>query len=138
MSALLDSLAAGFDGDASRRAALDDALRDGLPRARSEAWKYTSLRALERRTFAPVMAATATVDAALLRDIPAPRLRCLVQNSRTAASRRWSRMPLWSLVSHVFAVGSHSSFEICRIAELEPEEFVVPKRARSSTRSNIK
>ena len=74
MNALLDSLAAGFDGDASRRAALDDALRDGLPRARSEAWKYTSLRALERRAFAPVTAATATVDAALLRDIPAPRL----------------------------------------------------------------
>ena len=74
MSALLDSLAAGFDGDASRREALDDALRDGLPRARSEAWKYTSLRALERRAFAPVSAETATIDAALLSDIPAPRL----------------------------------------------------------------
>jgi len=74
MSALLDSLAAGFHGDASRRAALDDALRDGLPRARSEAWKYTSLRALERRAFAPVAAAIASIDAASLRDIPAPRL----------------------------------------------------------------
>jgi Fe-S cluster assembly protein SufD len=74
MSALLDSLAAGFDGAASRRAALDDALRDGLPRARSEAWKYTSLRALERRAFVPAAAETATIDGALLRDIPAPRL----------------------------------------------------------------
>jgi Fe-S cluster assembly protein SufD len=85
MSALLDSLAAGFDGNASRRAVLDDALRDGLPRARSEAWKYTSLRALERRAFAPVTAATATVDPALLRDIPAPRL--VFVNGRFDAGR---------------------------------------------------
>ena len=47
MAVLLDSLAQGFKGDASQRAALDEALRDGLPGARSEAWKYTSLRALE-------------------------------------------------------------------------------------------
>ena len=73
MSVLLDSLAAGFEGAPSRRAALDAALRDGLPHARSEAWKYTSLRALERRTFAPT-SATSAVDALLLRDIPAPRL----------------------------------------------------------------
>ena len=71
-SALLDSLAAGFQGGAARRDALESALRDGLPHARSEAWKYTSLRALERRAFAP--AAPATVDAALLAGIPAPRL----------------------------------------------------------------
>ena len=74
MSALLDSLAAGFEGVPARRAALDDALRDGLPHPRSEAWKYTSLRALERRTFAAAAPAAATLDAALLRDIPAPRL----------------------------------------------------------------
>ncbi len=73
MSALLDSLAAAFDGDAARRAALDEALRDGLPGARVEAWKYTSLRALERRTFAAVDAAP-PVDAAKLADIPAPRI----------------------------------------------------------------
>ena len=53
MGTLLDSLATGFDGDDARRAALDDALRDGLPGPRSERWKYTSLRALERRSFAP-------------------------------------------------------------------------------------
>jgi Fe-S cluster assembly protein SufD len=72
MGALLDSLAAGFEGDGGRRAALDAALRDGLPHARSEAWKYTSLRALERRAFAP--AAPAAIDADALAGIPAPRL----------------------------------------------------------------
>lgn len=72
MSALLESLAAGFDGDAGRRATLDAVLADGLPHARSEAWKYTPLRALERRGFvAPMRVA---VDAALLAAIPAPRL----------------------------------------------------------------
>lgn len=73
MSALLDSLAAAFHGDDARqRAQLEMALRDGLPGPRSERWKYTSLRALERRSFA-VPAAT-TIDAALLADIPGPRL----------------------------------------------------------------
>ncbi|RZA23902.1 MAG: Fe-S cluster assembly protein SufD, partial [Lysobacteraceae bacterium] len=57
MSALLDSLTAGFRGDAARRTLLDDALRQGLPGPRSEAWKYTSLRALERRSFAAVESA---------------------------------------------------------------------------------
>jgi Fe-S cluster assembly protein SufD len=73
MSALLDSLAAGFEGDGARRAALDAALRDGLPGPRSESWKYTSLRALERRAFAPATQ-SATIDPALLAAIPAPRL----------------------------------------------------------------
>lgn len=72
MSALLDSLAAGFDGDDARRQALDDVLRDGLPHARVEAWKYTPLRALERRSFAA--GTSATIDAALLAGIPSPRL----------------------------------------------------------------
>ena len=70
---LLESLASGFAGDAARRALLDAALRDGLPGARSERWKYTSLRALERRSFIPA-ATPATVDPALLAAIPAPRL----------------------------------------------------------------
>ena len=72
MAALLDSLAAHFDGDASRRAMLDDVLRDGLPHARSEAWKYTPLRMLERRSFAAPEASS--VDPALLSGIPAPRM----------------------------------------------------------------
>lgn len=71
MSALLESLAAGFEGDATRRALLDEVLRDGLP-ARAEAWKYTSLRQLERRSFVPAQATA--VDAALLTAIPAPRI----------------------------------------------------------------
>ena len=82
MSALLDSMASSFDAlpvrDAaglgvSRRAALDSALRDGLPHGRVETWKYTPLRALERRMFAPAEAAPA-FDAALIADIPAPRI----------------------------------------------------------------
>ena len=72
-SPLLDSLASGFAGDAAQRVLLDAALRDGLPAARSERWKYTSLRALERRSFAAAEVLP-TVDAALLADIPAPRL----------------------------------------------------------------
>ena len=72
MSALLDSLAAGFEGDAARREALDAALHDGLPLVRSEAWKYTPLRSLDRRSFAP--AAPAAFDASLLEGIPAPRM----------------------------------------------------------------
>ncbi len=83
MSALLDSMRESFTAalpyadsreQASRRAALDDALRDGLPGPRSEAWKYTSLRALERRSFSAAPAEVAAVDAALLAAIPAPRL----------------------------------------------------------------
>ena len=73
MGALLDSLAAGFEGDAARHAALADALRDGLPGPRTEAWKYTSLRALERRAFGAAQAVPA-IDTALIAEIPAPRL----------------------------------------------------------------
>ena len=73
MSALLDSLAASFHGDGARRTVLDDALAAGLPTQRDEAWKYTSLRALERRSFAAVDAAP-PVDAQLIAHIPAPRL----------------------------------------------------------------
>jgi Fe-S cluster assembly protein SufD len=74
MSALLDSLASSFQGDDAQRSVLDAALRDGLPGARSEAWKYTSLRALERRSFVAAAPAASDVDPALLAGIPAPRL----------------------------------------------------------------
>lgn len=85
MSALLDSFAAALDGlaqrdaaglGAHRREALDAALRDGLPGPRSEAWKYTSLRTLERRAFAspaPQEIDAAALDA-LLADVPFPRM----------------------------------------------------------------
>ena len=72
MSALLDSFAAAFNGEAARRAPLEAALRDGLPQARTESWKYTSLRALERRSFAPAI--RTRVDAAHVAAVPAPRL----------------------------------------------------------------
>src|SRR5690606_40534379 len=93
MSALMENLARGFDAlpgrDAAglgplRQEALASALRDGLPGPRTEAWKYTPLRALDRRSFAPVGQAPA-VDAALLADIPAPRL--VFVNGRYDASR---------------------------------------------------
>ncbi len=74
MSALLESLAAAFCGNDTRREVLDAALRDGLPGPRSEAWKYTSLRQLDRRRFEPAPLAPATLDPELLADIPAPRL----------------------------------------------------------------
>ncbi|MBB1088104.1 Fe-S cluster assembly protein SufD [Lysobacter sp. SG-8] len=82
MTALLDSFREAFDAlpdrDAaglgeSRRTALEAALGDGLPHARVEAWKYTSLRALERRSF---VASTPVpdLDPAIVAGIPAPRL----------------------------------------------------------------
>jgi len=82
MSALLDSLAASFETLAtresrelgeSRRTALAAALRDGLPHARSEAWRYTPLRALERRAFLPAAANAPALDLDVLDAIPSPR-----------------------------------------------------------------
>lgn len=89
MGALLDSLAAGFEGGPTRRALLDEVLRDGLP-ARAEAWKYTSLRQLERRSFAPARAVA--VDAALLAAIPAPRI-VFVNGQLDAALSDLSALP---------------------------------------------
>lgn len=74
MSALLDSLATGFDTGPQRKIALDAVLRDGLPGPRSEAWKYTSLRTLERRAFAAPQQPVAAFDDCILADIPAPRM----------------------------------------------------------------
>lgn len=83
MSALLEAFASAFDAlpareaaglGQTRRAALDAALRDGLPGPRTEAWKYTPLRALERRAFAAAEAAPAAFDAAAVAGIPAPRI----------------------------------------------------------------
>jgi len=74
MSPLLQSLAAAFCGSDERREALDAALHAGLPAARSEAWKYTSLRQLERRSFSAAPLQAPAIDAALLAGIPAPRL----------------------------------------------------------------
>ncbi|MDQ3286896.1 MAG: Fe-S cluster assembly protein SufD [Pseudomonadota bacterium] len=82
MSALLDSFALSFDSlqarDArglgeARRSAMDAALRDGLPHARTESWRYTPLRALERREFLPPTASAPAFDVNLLAAIPSPR-----------------------------------------------------------------
>ncbi len=63
---------------AARHAHLAAFLRDGLPSARGEAWKYTSLRALEQRVFAlgDADAATRTVEAQMLAlpGVDGPRL----------------------------------------------------------------
>ncbi len=72
-SPLLESLAAGFPGDAARRALLDAALREGMPGPRSERWKYTSLRALERRSFGQA-ATSPTLPTDLLAHLAGPRL----------------------------------------------------------------
>ncbi|HEV2607333.1 MAG TPA: Fe-S cluster assembly protein SufD [Xanthomonadaceae bacterium] len=77
--ALLDSLKAGFDAlpstpDDARRDAFAAALADGVPTPCAERWKYTSLRALERRSFAASASLLSPVDAVLLADVPAPRL----------------------------------------------------------------
>jgi Fe-S cluster assembly protein SufD len=83
MSALLDSFSTAFDTLAAReaaglgetrKAALDAALRDGIPHARVEAWKYTPLRSLERRSFAAADTGAPAFDAAVLAGIPAPRI----------------------------------------------------------------
>jgi len=82
MSALIESLRSGFvalpAADATelgvaRRNALAAAVANDLPTQRDEAWKYTALRALGARKFAPT-ANTAPFDVALLAEIPAPRL----------------------------------------------------------------
>lgn len=104
MSALLDSFARAFDAlampeaaglGAHRRAALAAALRDGLPGARSEAWKYTSLRALERRTFVDAPAANAADDDTLttvLAAIPSPRM-VFIDGRYDAANSDLSGLP---------------------------------------------
>ncbi len=104
MSALLDSFAAAFDDlaqrdaaglGAHRREALDAALRDGLPGPRSEAWKYTPLRALERRAFVPATRTaigTGALDAALAQ-IPFPRM-VFVDGHHDAARSDVASLPI--------------------------------------------
>jgi len=70
MSALLESLLErGESLDAERRAAAMRVAHTGLPSARTEAWKYTSLRALEQRRYAngDADASTRPVDIAPFR-----------------------------------------------------------------------
>jgi len=64
--------------DTARRSAATALARDGFPGPRSEAWKYTSLRALEQRRYqnGDAEATTRTVDPARfhLGGIEGPRL----------------------------------------------------------------
>ncbi|TCV94055.1 iron-regulated ABC transporter permease protein SufD [Luteibacter rhizovicinus] len=65
--------------DTARRENLDAFLATGLPEGRSEAWKYTPLRALAQRAFAPAdadAARAANVDAAVfaLPGVTGPRI----------------------------------------------------------------
>lgn len=118
MSALLDSFAQAFDalaqrdaaglGD-SRRTALEGLLRDGMPAARSEAWKYTPLRALERRAF--THAGADAIDAAALdarlASIPAPRM-VFVDGRFDASRSELSALPAGvdaQALSHVLRMG---------------------------------
>lgn len=71
---LLQSLAEGFNGSPQRRAMLDVALAAGLPGQRGEAWKYTSLRALDRRSFDATPSGVTSIDPTLLATIPSPRM----------------------------------------------------------------
>jgi Fe-S cluster assembly protein SufD len=124
MSTLLDSLASSFSGDASRRSVLDDALRDGLPGPRSEAWKYTSLRALERRSFAAVDEAP-EIDLALLAHIPSPRLVFVNGRHSSALSATGNLPPGVSLqlLSEVLNVGDDSARFLARRFERNDEIF---------------
>ena len=124
MTALLDSLAFGFKGDALQRAALDEALRDGLPGARSEAWKYTSLRALERRSFAGVDSVP-EIGIELLADIPAPRL-VFVNGRYSPVLSATAELPQGislQLLSEVLASGEESARFLGRRFEQADEVF---------------
>ncbi|WP_395792328.1 Fe-S cluster assembly protein SufD [Aquimonas sp.] len=83
MSALLDSFQQRFAElpealrDAgglaeARTAALAAAIADGVPAGRAGSWRYTNLRALSARSYRA--AAGAAVDAALIADVPRPRM----------------------------------------------------------------
>ncbi|MDO5505699.1 MAG: Fe-S cluster assembly protein SufD [Pseudoxanthomonas suwonensis] len=85
MTTLLQSLLQPADP-----ASVEAIARDGLPGARSEAWKYTPLRALERRSFAP--AQPASIDAAALAHIDGPRL-VFVNGRFDAALSRLGGLP---------------------------------------------
>ena len=124
MSALLDSLATGFSGDAARRTVLDEALRDGLPGPRAEAWKYTSLRQLERRSFTPVETLPA-LDPMLLAGIPGPRA-VFVNGRYSVALSLTSDLPegvSLQLLSEALAEGGESARFLQRRFERGDEVF---------------
>lgn len=125
MSALLDSMAKAFCGSDARRDVLDAALRDGLPGPRTEAWKYTSLRQLERRSFAAAPLAPPALDAALLADIAAPRL-VFVNGRLDATLSDTGNLPAGvqlQALSAVLAEGEDSARFLARRYERSDEIF---------------
>jgi Fe-S cluster assembly protein SufD len=124
MSTLLDSLASTFNGDVSRRNVLDDALRDGLPGPRSEAWKYTSLRALERRSFAAVDSIP-EIGNEPLTGIPSPRI-VFVNGRYSSALSATDDLPegvSLQLLSEVLAHGDDAARFLARRFERHDEIF---------------
>jgi len=124
MSPLLQSLAESFEGDGPRRSILDEILRDGLPGPRSEAWKYTSLRALERRSFSAAVEAPA-LDAGVLAAIPAPRL-VFVNGRHQPALSDLSGLPAGvavQLLSDTLASGTEAARFLSRRFERSDEVF---------------
>lgn len=124
MSSLLDSLANAFNGDASRRIVLDDVLRDGLPGPRSEAWKYTSLRALERRSFAAVDSAP-EIGTGPLAGIPSPRI-VFVNGRYSSVLSATDDLPQGvslQLLSEVLAHGDDAARFLARRFERHDEIF---------------
>jgi len=124
MSALLDSLASGFRGDSARRTVLDEVLRDGLPGPRNEAWKYTSLRALERRSFAPVESVP-EISVDRLAGIPSPRI-VFVNGRYSPVLSATDELPQGislQLLSEVLATGGDSARFLARRFERHEEIF---------------
>ena len=124
MSTLLDSLASDFNGDAMRRGVLDEALRDGLPGPRSEAWKYTSLRALERRSFTAVDSVPETGIEAVAH-IPAPRL-VFVNGRHVPALSALATLPegvSLQLLSEAVSAGGEAARFLARRFERSDEVF---------------
>lgn len=124
MNNLLDSLANTFNGDAARRALLDEALREGLPAARNEAWKYTSLRALERRRFAAVDTVP-DIDPLALAAIPTPRM-VFVNGRYSVPLSHTTHLPIGvsvQLLSEALADGSDAARFLARRFERSENVF---------------
>ena len=116
-SALLESLLQPDDAASrgpawladARRAAADALAREGLPGARNEAWKYTSLRTLEQsRPVRDAEAATRPVDAALFA-LPIDASRLVFVNGTYRAD-----------LSKVATIAGASVATLGATAELEP------------------
>jgi Fe-S cluster assembly protein SufD len=132
-SALLDSLLAGSDDRqalpawwrSAQREAAEGLRREGLPGARDEAWKYTSLRALEQRSYVAGDAAAAAreVETQLLElpGIAAPRLVFVNGSFRSDLSR----------LPDIDGVQC-SSLRAALRGDAEPVRFLLARRFRES------